>query len=146
MGLLAGGVLANSLLLVYLAIGAAALAAIMLTAGVLIWREEVFGPSAAAQAGPAAKQAAGPSPVLAVTGVAQAGRSAGGAAGDLAIGAAAQDDFVVEPPPPALPPRPDGAGRLEPQGYPDWPAPPQQQEQADRLQRSDWPKRQEHPD
>ena len=51
MGLLASGVLANSLLLVYLAIGAAALAAIMLTAGVLIWREEVFGPTSAARFG-----------------------------------------------------------------------------------------------
>jgi hypothetical protein len=80
MGLLAGGVLANSLLLVYLAIGAAALAAIMLTAGVLIWREEVFGPSSAGQASPAAKQAAGPSPVLTATGVAQPGWSVGSAA------------------------------------------------------------------
>jgi hypothetical protein len=147
MGLLASGVLANSLLLVYLAIGAAALAAIMLTAGVLIWREEVFGPSSAAQASPAAKQAAGPSPVLAATGVAQPGRSAGGAAGDVVtIGALAQDDFVVEPPPPALPPRPDWAGRLEPQRYPDWPAPPQQQEQPDWLERSDQPGREEQLD
>jgi hypothetical protein len=147
MGLLVGGVLANSLLLVYLAIGAAALAAIMLTAGVVIWREEVFGPSSAARASPAAKQVAGPLPVLAATGVAQPGRSAGRAADDLAtIGAAARDDLVVEPPPPALPPRPEGAGRLEPQGYPDWPAPPRLQEQPGRLQRSDWPKRQEHPD
>src|SRR5215469_14838329 len=147
MGLLAGGVVANSLLLVYLAIGAAALAAIMLTLGVLIWREEVFGPSSAAQASPAAKQAAGPSPVLAATGAAQPGRSAGRPADDITrIGAAARDEFVVEPPPPALPPRPDGTGRPEPQGYPDWPAPPGQQEQPDRLQRSDWPKRPEHPD
>src|SRR5215470_13126159 len=100
MGLLAGGVLANSLLLVYLAIGAAALAAIMLTVGVLIWREEVFGASSAAQAIPAAKQTAGPSPVLSATGVAQPGRPAGGAVGNVAtIGATAQDDFVVEPPP-----------------------------------------------
>ena len=59
MGLLAGGVLANSLLLVYLAIGAAALAAIMLTVGVLIWREEVFGPTSTAKASPTAKRAAG---------------------------------------------------------------------------------------
>jgi len=144
MGLLAGGVLANRLLLVYLAIGAAALAAIMLTAGVLIWREEVFGPSSAAPASLAAKQAAGASPVLAATGVAQPGRSAGGPADVTTIGAAAQDDFVMEPPPPALPPRPDWAGRLEPQGYPDWPAPPQQQEQPDW--RSDRPERQEQPD
>ena len=145
MGLLAGGVLANSLLLVYLAIGAAALAAIMLTVGVLIWREEVFGASSAAQASPAAKQTAGPSPVLAATGVAQPGRSAGGAVGNVAtIGAAAQDDFVVEPPPPALPPRPDWAGRPEPQRYPDWPAPPQQQEQPDWAERPDRPERSEY--
>jgi len=147
MGLLAGGVLANSLLLVYAAIGAAALAAIMLTAGVLIWREEVFGPTSAAKASPTAKRAAGPSPVLAATGVAQQGRSAGGRAPDVAtIGAAAQDEFVAEPLLPALPPRPDWAGRLEPQGYPDWPAPPQQQEQPGWLQHSDRPGHQEQPD
>jgi hypothetical protein len=148
MGLLAGGVLANSLLLVYLAIGAAALAAIMLTVGVLIWREEVFGPTSAAKASPTAKRAAGPSPVLAATGVAQQGRSAGGRAADVAtIGAAAaQDDFIAEPLLPALPPTPDWAGRLEPQGYPDWPAPPQQQEQPARLQHSGRPWGQQQPD
>jgi hypothetical protein len=135
MGLLAGGVLANSLLLVYLAIGAAALAAIMLTAGVLIWREEVFGPTSAAKASPTAKRATGPSPVLAATGVPQPGRSPGGTAADVAtIGAAAQDYLVAEPPPPALPPRPD------------WARSSDRPEQPDRAQRSGRPERQERPD
>jgi hypothetical protein len=148
MGLLAGGVLANSLLLVYLAIGAAALAAIMLTVGVLVWREEVFGPTSAAKTRPTAKLTAGPSPVLAATGVAQQGRSAGGRPADVATvgAAAAQDDFVAEPLLPALPPRPDRAGRLEPQGYPDWPAPPHRQEQPGWVQHSDRPGHQQQPD
>jgi len=47
MGLLVGGVLANSLLLVYLAIGVAVLAAVMLAIGVVIWRKEIFGESPA---------------------------------------------------------------------------------------------------
>src|SRR5260221_14446997 len=92
MGLLAGGVLANSLLLVYLAIGAAALAAVMLTAGVVIWREEVFGASPASQPGRAAQggsQAPGPSLALAVAGASPAGQSAGGTADDVAAGGVA---------------------------------------------------------
>jgi hypothetical protein len=162
MGLLAGGVLANSLPLVYLAIGAAALAALMLTAGVLIWREEVFGPSPASREGQAARSAVGPSPVLAATGAAPTGWSAGGRGDDAAAnGAAAPDDFVVEPPPPALPPHPDWPARQGPQGYPDWPAPPQQQpdwvqlseqqpsgrpDQPDRAKRSDRAAREAQPD
>ena len=43
LGLLLGGVLTNSLPLVYLSIGLAALAAVMLTVGVVIWRGEIFG-------------------------------------------------------------------------------------------------------
>ena len=46
MGLLAGGVLANSLLLVYLTIAVAAVAMVMLVAGVVIWRGEIFGGAA----------------------------------------------------------------------------------------------------
>jgi len=41
--LLAAGAVSGSLLLVYLAIGVAALALVLLIAGVVIWREEVFG-------------------------------------------------------------------------------------------------------
>ncbi|MGC1289571.1 MAG: hypothetical protein WA895_42165, partial [Streptosporangiaceae bacterium] len=47
MGLLAGGVLTNSLLLVYLAIGVAALSAIMLAVGLVIWRGDIFGEGSA---------------------------------------------------------------------------------------------------
>jgi hypothetical protein len=126
MGLLAGGVLANSLLLVYLAIGAAALAAVMLTVGVVIWREEVFGASPAGQpglAGQGGSQASGPSLALAAAGTSPAGRSAGGIADDLAaVGvAAAHGDLAMEPSPAALPPRPDRPARPEQQGHPDWP-------------------------
>src|SRR6476660_7626946 len=45
-GLLVAGILTSSLQLVYLAIGVSGLAAVMLIAGVIIWREEVFGPAA----------------------------------------------------------------------------------------------------
>ena len=60
MGLLAAGVLTNSLLLVYLAIGVAALAAVMLTVGVVIWRGEIFGDAPAGQAAAPASEAAAP--------------------------------------------------------------------------------------
>jgi predicted lipid-binding transport protein (Tim44 family) len=46
-GLLVAGAVSGSLLLVYLAIGVAALALLMLVIGVVIWREELFGDSAA---------------------------------------------------------------------------------------------------
>ena len=49
-GLLVAGVLTSSLHLVYLAIGVSGLAAVMLIAGVIIWREEVFGPAAGGKA------------------------------------------------------------------------------------------------
>jgi hypothetical protein len=45
-----GGVFTSSLLLVYLAIGVAALAGLMLIVGVLVWRAEIFGPTAARRA------------------------------------------------------------------------------------------------
>jgi len=45
-GLLVTGVVTSSLLLVYLAIGVAALAGLMLLIGVLIWRTEIFGSAA----------------------------------------------------------------------------------------------------
>ena len=50
LGLLIGGVLTNSLLLVYLSIGVAALAAVMLIVGVVIWRGDVFGDAPAGRA------------------------------------------------------------------------------------------------
>ena len=46
LGLLAGGVFTSSLLLVYLAIGVAAVAAVVLTIGAVIWRAEIFGVTA----------------------------------------------------------------------------------------------------
>jgi hypothetical protein len=124
MGLLAAGVLGNSLLLVYLAIGAAALAAVMLTVGVVIWREEVFGDSPAGHAGQAANQVAGPSPALAAVGGAAA---ASPAAGGPAAG----------PPPAALSRHPD---RPEHQERLDWLERP---DQAERLGRSERPERPE---
>ncbi len=42
-GLLVAGAVSGSLLVVYLAIGVAALALLMLIGGVLIWRDEIFG-------------------------------------------------------------------------------------------------------
>jgi hypothetical protein len=58
MGLLAAGVLTNSLLLVYLAIAVAALSGVMLAVGVLIWRGDIFGRVPAAQAEEPVSQAA----------------------------------------------------------------------------------------
>ncbi len=56
-GLLAAGVVAGSLLLVYVSIGVAVLAALLLVTFVVIWRHEIFGSSAAP--GPAVRRAAG---------------------------------------------------------------------------------------
>jgi len=66
LGLLVGGVLTSSLLLVYLAIGVSALAAVLLVVGVVIWRDEIFNDAAA---GPAA---ADNQPTLAAAGSAAA--------------------------------------------------------------------------
>jgi hypothetical protein len=130
MGLLVAGVLGNSLLLVYLAIGAAALAAVMLTVGVVIWREEVFGDSPGGPAGQAANQVAGPSPALAAVGAAAASPAAGGsvAGGSVAGGS------VAGPPPAALSRHPDRPARSEHQERLDWLERP---DQAERLARSD---------
>ncbi len=49
-GLLVGGILTSSLLLVYLAIGVSALAAVLLVIGVVIWRDEIFGEAAVGRA------------------------------------------------------------------------------------------------
>ena len=58
-GLLVAGAVSGSVLVVYLAIGVAALALLMLIAGVLIWRDEIFGEQAAGrQARAAASQPA----------------------------------------------------------------------------------------
>jgi len=52
-GLLIAGAVSGELTLVYVSIGLAALALLMLIAGVAVWRDEVFGPTAATQkAGP----------------------------------------------------------------------------------------------
>ena len=48
-GLLIAGAVSGQLTLVYVSIGLAALALLMLIVGVAIWRDEVFGASAAAQ-------------------------------------------------------------------------------------------------
>jgi hypothetical protein len=62
MGLLAGGVLTNSLLLVYLAIGVAALSAVMLAVGLVIWRGDIFGEASAEQAAAPVGVSAGTAP------------------------------------------------------------------------------------
>jgi hypothetical protein len=51
LGLLVAGIVTSSLLLTYLAIGVAAVAALMLLIGVVIWREEIFGRAAAGPGG-----------------------------------------------------------------------------------------------
>ena len=50
LGLLVGGILTSSLLLVYLAIGVSALAAVLLVIGVVIWRDEIFSDAPAGSA------------------------------------------------------------------------------------------------
>ena len=52
-GLLATGVVAGSLMLVYVAIGVASLAALMLVTFVVIWRHEIFDSSATLASAPA---------------------------------------------------------------------------------------------
>ncbi len=90
LGLLAGGMVTSSLLLVYLAIGVAALAALMLTIGAVMWRGEIFGPAesawpldlAAIRPGPAAQSGA----VAQRTPAAGPGRGAGGGDAEVLVG------------------------------------------------------------
>ena len=60
-GLLVAGAVSGDLALVYVSIGLAALALLMLIVGVAIWRDQVFGPTTsaaqAAGAGPASRVA-----------------------------------------------------------------------------------------
>ena len=63
-GLLIAGAVSGELTLVYVSIGLAALALLMLIAGVVIWRDEVFGTTAATQA-TATRQATEPELVAA---------------------------------------------------------------------------------
>jgi hypothetical protein len=49
-GLLIGGAISGELTLVYVSIGLAALALLMLIAGVAVWRDEVFGSAAETRA------------------------------------------------------------------------------------------------
>src|SRR6478736_4137261 len=93
--LLVAGVLTSSLQLVYLAIGVSGLAAVMLIAGVIIWREEVFGPAAGGKAarvrpqpGPAGQQqpAAPLSPPAPAVPLAPAGSPGEAAASTAAAG------------------------------------------------------------
>jgi hypothetical protein len=116
MGLLAGGVLTNSLLLVYLAIGVAALSAIMLAVGLVIWRGDIFGEGSAQRAASRAGLAAGTAGAAGTSGAvgtapAPAGRmpvsqtAASGALGQstLLVGGGkstvGRDDPAVPPPP-----------------------------------------------
>ena len=84
LGLLVGGILTSSLLLVYLAIGVSALAAVLLVIGVVIWRDEIFSDAPAGSADRADRQEAGQLAVPAVAdgtaGLAAAGPAAAPAA------------------------------------------------------------------
>ena len=90
LGLLIGGVLTNSLLLVYLSIGVAALAAVMLIVGVVIWRGDVFGDAPAGRAAAPAREVAAPAATAAGP-AREAEAPAREAAGEAAATAAAAE-------------------------------------------------------
>jgi hypothetical protein len=52
MGLLIAGAVSGDLKLVYVSIGLAALALVMLVVGVVVWRDEIFGPAASKEPWP----------------------------------------------------------------------------------------------
>ncbi|MGO9296992.1 MAG: hypothetical protein ACLP52_24455 [Streptosporangiaceae bacterium] len=117
-GLLVGGILTSSLLLVYLSIGVAALAGVLLVAGVLIWRENFFGAS------PATAPAAIPEPAEAALVGAPADLEMAGPASLPADGPAvpgavrllpdAPDTEADAEPAPSVPPPDQPASRSEP--------------------------------
>jgi hypothetical protein len=130
MGLLAGGVLTNSLLLVYLAIGVAALSAVMLAVGLVIWRGDIFGEASARRAAAPEALATGtpgmagmaPAPAGAAPGPA-ARMPVGGTAGPVALGQstvlmAGGNATLGRGDPPAPPPP------IPPWGSQDLPEPP----------------------
>ena len=145
MGLLAAGVLTNSLLLVYLAIGVAALAAVMLAVGVVIWRGEIFGEASAKQAAAPEGLAATTAGIAGAAGVAgtapaPVGRMpAGPAAPSVALG---QSTLLVAGESPAVGHDDPGA---PPAFGPPW-RPEDLAEPGDLHQeRLEWPERLEHP-
>src|SRR5580700_3514262 len=90
MGLLVGGALTGNLVLVYAAIGVAALASVMLAVGTVIWRREIFGEAQAPVLAPAIAGATGASGAASASG---AGAGAGrlgeaqvGLVGDVPVG------------------------------------------------------------
>ena len=90
-GLLIAGAVSGELTLVYVSIGLAALALLMLIVGVVVWRDEVFGPTAVA-----GKQttAAGPE-LVSVPAVLLSG--AGGGASGAGGGASGAEDAADRP-------------------------------------------------
>ena len=58
-GLLVTGVIAGSLLVVAISIGVAALAALMLTVAVIVWRREIFAPAPVAATAASAPESPG---------------------------------------------------------------------------------------
>jgi hypothetical protein len=145
MGLLAGGVLTNSLLLVYLAIGVAALSAVMLAVGLVVWRGNIFGDASAEPAGASAGLAA---ETAGMAGTAQAPVDrvpVGQTAASAALGPSTQlvtggsstvgRDDPGAPPPPALP------WRLE-----DLPEPERLPEPENLREPAPWPEPQRLPE
>lgn len=109
LGLLVGGVLTSSLMLVYAAIGAAAIAGLLLLAGVLFRRDELFGsPRTGTEANEAGRQ-----PVAAAAGSQVAGPSAANRGAGQSRGPAVAEPAVAEP---GL-----AGGRLA--AWPEFPAP-----------------------
>src|SRR5580704_129631 len=89
MGLLIAGAVSGDLKLVYVSIGLAALALLMLIVGVMVWRDEIFGPAASKEPSPSRVAAAhtelvpaGAAGASAAADAAQAARLAGRRAAD----------------------------------------------------------------
>jgi hypothetical protein len=138
MGLLAGGVLTNSLLLVYLAIGVAALSAVMLAVGLVIWRGDIFGEASAEQAAAPVGVSAGtaPAPVGRVP-VGQTAASVGLGPSTLLV---AGGNSTLGRDDPAAPPAPALPWRLE-----DLPEPERLPEPADPRKPEDLPEPEDLP-
>jgi hypothetical protein len=138
MGLLAGGVLTNSLLLVYLAIGVAALSAVMLAVGLVIWRGDIFGEASAEQAAAPVGVSAGtaPAPVGRVP-VGQTAASVGLGPSTLLV---AGGNSTLGRDDPAAPPAPALPWRLE-----DLPEPERLPEPADLRKPEDLPEPEDLP-
>ncbi len=99
-GLLVGGIFTSSLLLVYLAIGVSALAAVLLTIGVVVWRDEIFGDAGSARA---ARQADAAMALDELSSRRRPARWDAAAAGDAAVADTFSRGDVAARPAPAMP-------------------------------------------